>query len=182
VTHNLKQDKKVLRAHYRSIRKGIGESRREEAALELPIYLSLKIKNFREILSFCSFQDEIDTGPLNQLLLQEGKLALPKIEGRDILPYHVTDLVNGVKDFGHGFLEPDPKICTLADSIDCVFLPGIVFDEQGGRIGYGKGHYDQFMALYPNLYYIAIGFREQLSLERLPIDPQDQPYKELCLV
>jgi 5-formyltetrahydrofolate cyclo-ligase len=182
VSYSLKQDKKVIRAHYRSILKGIDDLRREEASLQLPIYLRLRIKKFSQVLSFSSFKDEINTGPLNQMLLEEGKLSLPKIEGKEIVPYHVTNLVSQLKDFGYGFLEPDPKKCTPANNLHCILVPGIVFDKEGNRIGYGKGYYDHFIAQHLELYFIAIGFREQLSPHTLPIEPHDQSYKELCLV
>jgi 5-formyltetrahydrofolate cyclo-ligase len=182
VIHNVQKDKKMLRKHYRSIRKEIGAIRRKEAAKELVEELHPKIERFLQVLSFYPFMDEIDTTLINERLLQEGRLVLPKIERGEIVAYVVTDMAKQMRDFGHNFLEPDPHLCLVADHLDCVLLPGIVFDKEGNRIGYGKGHYDQFMKLHPHLHYIAIGFREQLSPTRLPYDPHDQPYKELCLV
>jgi len=52
---------------------------------------------------------------------------------------------------GRGILEPDPKRCKIVpiDSLDIAIIPGIAFDEKGGRIGSGDGYYDRMIPKLP---------------------------------
>jgi 5-formyltetrahydrofolate cyclo-ligase len=65
---------------------------------------------------------------------------------------------------GH-FLEPDPSRCNVVpiECIDIAIIPGIAFDEKGGRIGSGDGNYDR---LIPNLPIttrkVALTFEDQI--------------------
>lgn len=45
-----------------------------------------------------------------------------------------------------GIPEPEQGAPVVPQEIDAVFLPLLVFDERGNRIGYGKGFYDRFLA------------------------------------
>jgi len=44
-----------------------------------------------------------------------------------------------------GIQEPKQGIATEPEKIDMVIVPLLVFDEQGHRVGYGKGYYDRFL-------------------------------------
>ena len=71
-----------------------------------------------------------------------------------------------------GILEPDPKKCNTVpiECIDIAIIPGIAYDEKGGRIGSGEGYYDR---LIPDL---AVTTRKvALSLEDqiVPLVPME---------
>jgi len=68
------------------------------------------------------------------------EMNLMKIDNID------RDLILGPR----GILEPDPGRCNAVpiECIDIAIIPGIAFDEKGGRIGSGDGYYDR---LIPNL-------------------------------
>ena len=65
------------------------------------------------------------------------KMKLIKIDNVD------TDLTLGPR----GILEPDPIQCNVVpiECIDIAIIPGIAFDEKGGRIGSGDGYYDRLI-------------------------------------
>ena len=82
-------------------------------------------------------------------------MKLMKIDNPD------TDLTPGPR----GILEPNPNLCNVVpiECIDIAIIPGIAFDEKGGRIGSGDGYYDR---LIPNLPIttrkVALTFEEQI--------------------
>ena len=63
-------------------------------------------------------------------------------------------------------LEPNNYNLVLKEDIELMIVPGICFDQKGGRIGYGKGFYDNYLNdISP--YKIGICFKEQLLINEL---------------
>lgn len=75
-----------------------------------------------------------------------------------------------------GVLEPDASKCKVVpmDRIDIAIIPGLAFDEKGGRIGSGTGYYDR---LIPRLAIttrkVALAFEEQLVVQ-VPMESHDK--------
>lgn len=78
-----------------------------------------------------------------------------------------------------GIEEPIEAICQklAPEQIDLVIVPGVVFNEQGFRIGFGGGYYDRFLAQY-NGTTIALAFEEQIQ-SSIPIDEYDMPVQQI---
>jgi 5-formyltetrahydrofolate cyclo-ligase len=103
------------------------------------------------VLAFASFGSEVRTLPLIEALLQAGKrVLLPKVNcaTRTLDLYAVeccsTDLEPGIWDI------PEPicsrcELCSPRD-LDFILVPGVAFDLQGHRLGYGGGFYDDLLA------------------------------------
>ncbi|TLU84867.1 MAG: 5-formyltetrahydrofolate cyclo-ligase [Chlorobium sp.] len=78
------------------------------------------------------------------------------------------------------FGQPEPAELTLADEshLDVVLLPLLAFDDQGYRLGYGKGHYDRFLRRLSeqkvNPFRIGLSFFTQ-KVETVPVDIWDEP-------
>lgn len=152
-----KENRLTLKTEWRQIllqkRKALPKERREKASL----LLKEKLKSRGRILSFTSMGSEIDLTPLNNHLKAQGRLFL--------VPYALDSLIQAP-----------------LSEIDCILVPGLGFDRDLYRIGYGKGYYDRFLAKTGDLHTIGVGFKEQLCEEPLPRDPWDIPVKELILV
>jgi 5-formyltetrahydrofolate cyclo-ligase len=161
------------------IRNSLSVKRREEAALHLRTLLVSRGR----LLSFFSFQSEIDTHSLNVILASQGRLFLPKREKDALIPYQVTDLASQLQKTSFGLMEPKPELCKRAsfDQFDAILVPGLGFDSDHYRLGYGKGYYDRLLA-HTKLPAIGVGFQEQAVASPLPKDPWDLPVQELILV
>ncbi len=72
-----------------------------------------------------------------------------------------------------GLLEPK-KSCSLisVEDMDCILVPVLVFDEGGGRMGHGKGFYDQMLVDFKRPK-IGIAYEWQCFPEALPMDGHD---------
>jgi 5,10-methenyltetrahydrofolate synthetase len=108
----------------------------------------------RVVLGYASFGSELDTRPFLQAVLGSGRvLALPRIDraARRLALHEVRDLEVELRPGMWGIPEPAPARCrTVAPpEIDFVLVPGVVFDPEGGRVGYGAGYYDRLLAAWP---------------------------------
>ena len=83
------------------------------------------------------------------------EMKLMKIDNLD------TDLTLGPRNI----LEPDPNQCNVVpiECIDIAIIPGIAFDEKGGRIGSGDGYYDRLIPKLPiTTRKVALTFENQI--------------------
>jgi len=79
-----------------------------------------------------------------------------------------------------GILEPTKGSTVDPCLIDIVLLPGVAFDQECYRLGYGGGFYDRFLPrLSPNAIKIGIAFGMQM-VDRVPRDPHDIPLDGVC--
>ena len=53
-----------------------------------------------------------------------------------------------------------------------MIMPGVSFDEECHRIGYGGGFYDKYLEKHPDLHTIAVAFELQMYRE-LPFEEHD---------
>jgi 5-formyltetrahydrofolate cyclo-ligase len=133
----------------------------------------------RVTLAYASFGSEVDTRPLLRHVLDGGRLlVLPRIQRaeRRLALHQVRDLDTDLQPGPWGILEPSPDRCrpVTAREIDFVLVPGVVFDPDGGRIGYGAGYYDRLLAVWPEPAppVVAAAFELQI-VPAVPVLPTD---------
>ena len=120
--------------------------------------------NTKIILNRCFDQNRIVVLPaFNE---ERHEMSLLKIDNVE------TDLILGAR----GVLEPDADRCKAVpiENIDIAIIPGIAFDEKGGRIGTGSGFYDR---LVPKLSIttrkVALALECQL-IQQIPMESHDK--------
>lgn len=121
--------------------------------------------------------DEVPASNYARWFYEAGhRIALPWFAGRTA-PMQFREWAN---PFVEGGLEPDPfkALQPPADAEalipDVLFCPLLGFTGSGGRIGYGAGHFDRWMADNPPQLAIGLAWDCQLE-ESLPIEPHDIP-------
>lgn len=133
------------------------------------------------ILLFASFGTEVDTWPLLEELTESAKsLVLPAVGDQSgVLHLRVVeDLQSDLEDGVWGIREPSEG-CPEVDvgELDFLCIPGVAFDESGGRIGYGGGYYDRLLSqaaqITPQAALVAIAFELQI-IPVVPTDPHDR--------
>jgi 5-formyltetrahydrofolate cyclo-ligase len=103
------------------------------------------------VMLYAAFGSEVETEGLVRAALGEGKrVVLPRTDKvRRVLELHyVCDPVDEhVAPGTWGIPEPRADRCGTAEAtdIDLVVAPGLAFDEEGGRLGYGGGYYDRML-------------------------------------
>lgn len=172
--------KESLRLEFLTKRKGLSQKRRDEANSHAFEKLQALVEGYECVMSYSSLESEVCTGAFNVWLACQNRLCLPRIESSGLVPCIVTDVEKELKTFSHRFKEPDFS-CAIAEKVDLVIIPGVVFDKNGGRIGFGKGYYDKFLerAKIPS---IGLCFSEQIYEKPLPLKKHDIVMESLCIV
>ena len=98
------------------------------------------------------------------------KVAVPKCIG-DNLEFYYINSINDLKEGSFNIPEPTTNIKASDFQNSICITPGVVFDQKGFRIGYGKGFYDSFFKVYTG-YKIGLCVRDCVVSE-LSIHPHD---------
>ena len=145
--NNIKSD---LRSHYLKLRSKFTSQQIENFTIEIVnrcLELNLWNKSIYHLFMASEQNNEIDTSILLSVLQGKDKqIVIPKILDHYELEHYLLADQTPLKRTRWGILEPQSGIKINSDQIDVVFVPLLIFDLQGHRIGYGKGYYDRFLA------------------------------------
>lgn len=129
----------------------------------------------QHIMGYNAFGSEIDLRPL--LSLEPAKhYYIGRIESQKTRTMTIRN-IEGATFVRHplGPLQPTPDAAeAAATDIDMVIVPGLSFDEQGNRLGFGMGFYDRVLArLRPDAIRIGVTY-EALVVPSLPSEEHDE--------
>ena len=125
--------------------------------LEAPVY-----RQARTLYGYLPYNQEVRTIPILEQALRDGKqVAVPKVYGDTMNFILLEDLTQVAKGYA-GIPEPIADGPVAQDPAALVLMPGLAFDPQGHRIGYGGGFYDKFLAQEPEHPTIALCYDFQV--------------------
>ena len=141
-------NKQILRNEYKKIRKNIGNKEEQDNVIFNKVINLEEYKQSDLILIYVSLKDEVDTIKLIKHSLEiDKKVAVPKCIGDNIVFYYINSLED-LEERYFGILEPKTnEIVNNFNNSICI-VPGLAFDKQNNRIGYGRGFYDRFLEKY----------------------------------
>ena len=154
--------KAALRTKYQSIRQNIKNKDQQNSLIFQQAVNNPQIKQSDLILIYLSFNDEVDTQPIINHFIKSKKIAVPKITDSKMEFYYITPKTKFQKN-KFGIPEPinSQKVSNFQNSV-CL-TPGICFDKNGNRLGYGHGFYDKFLN-QNNIYSIGLCYSKCLVL------------------
>ena len=145
---------------------------------ELPCW-----KKADTVFAYMDLPGEVKMREFIRRCWEEGKtVAVPKIIASDT-DDRITAAqmrfyrISSFDDLNEGMMhimEPDPDRCECLDSEEdaLVIMPGVAFDTDRRRIGYGGGFYDRYLAVHPGHVTVAAAYEFQV-LEQVPSQEQD---------
>ena len=169
-------DKKELRRAIRERKRAMTEEEivSRSQMLGLLLIQSEAYKNAKTIYGYLPYNQEVRTVPMLEKALRDGKrVAVPKCYGDEMKFIFMDDLSKVEKGYA-GIPEPIADEPVADDETALVLMPGLAFDPQGHRIGYGGGFYDKFLAAEPNHPTLALCYEFQM-LPRLETEAHDIP-------
>ncbi len=169
-------DKKTLRAEIRAKKRAMTAQEIEEksAALAKAFYETPEYKEAKTIYGYLPYNQEVRTTRMLSHALADGKrVAVPKVYGDTMKFILLSDLTQVAKGYA-GIPEPVADGPVAADPTALVLMPGLAFDPEGHRLGYGGGFYDKFLAAEPDHPTLALCYDFQM-LPHLDTESYDIP-------
>ena len=120
------------------------------------------------VSGYLPIRDEIDPRPLMEALAPRARIALPKVRA-DRMWFLVMGAGDSLERGGFGLTEPSGGEEVVPDVL---LVPLLAFTRAGGRLGYGKGHYDRYLAAHPGRRTVGIAFAAQ-EMPELPLEAHD---------
>lgn len=172
----LRSEKAAVRAAMKALRDAIPPAERARMALAIEAGLMglPAVRAARVVLLFSSFGSEVPTDGIARRLHSEGRrVLLPYLTGSRMEAGELRD-GDALVPTTYGPMEPADRRPVEPGEIDLVVAPGLAFDRQGHRVGYGAGHFDRYLArLRDDATRVGIAFHQQI-IPAIPHGPGDQ--------
>lgn len=170
-------DKKNLRKIMIEKRDMIDEEKEVfDTKIKLDLLNTDLYKKSKNIFIYIGFGSEINTKDIISCFFNDNKsVYVPKtnIETKEMNAVKIDSFENLVEN-RYGILEPnnDEEILNKKD-LDLIILPGVAFDYDGGRVGYGGGYYDRYLeSISKSITKVALVYDFQL-LDKVPCEDHD---------
>ncbi|MCQ2431071.1 MAG: 5-formyltetrahydrofolate cyclo-ligase [Clostridia bacterium] len=171
-------EKKALRREYRMLRSAVPadeRARRDRAVCET-LADFLRARKPEKVFFYAPMGFEIDVMPLFSVCAAAGlSCGFPRCETEtSTMKFYEVSSEEQFLTGAYGIREPGPDCPVLCpDCSSVILVPGLVYDTDGYRVGFGKGYYDRFLASFPG---ISVGIvYDEFVLPHVPRGEFDLP-------
>lgn len=172
-TKDIKKElKKAVRKEIKALRAAHTDAQIHEMSLKAcEQFLSLSEYQTSDIIyAYMDCKHEVETRDMIRAAWKDGKkVAVPRVQGERMQFYYITSFDEDLEDGYFGIREPK-EINPANEKKALLMMPGVAFDEQRHRVGYGGGFYDRFLEEHPDMITVALAFEFQVK--------QEVPYEE----
>lgn len=170
-------DKKALRREIGAKKRALSvadiESR--SAILADKLYKTTQYRDCQSLYAYLSFNQEVRTNPIIEQAWADGKrVAVPKVVGDEMVFIWIDSFEGLAPQGAFHIMEPIEDGPVADDERALILMPGLAFDPQGHRVGYGGGYYDRFLEKEPDHPLVALCYDFQLY-DRLEVEAHDVP-------
>jgi 5-formyltetrahydrofolate cyclo-ligase len=145
---SVKEEKRILRAKIRQLKENFSVEQKKESSIAIfnEIEKLDVFKNSNIILLYWSMEHEVFTHDFIKKWSNNKKILLPVIDADDLLLKEFSDERSLRKSEKFPVFEPQGDSFKLPNKIDLAIVPGVAFDVDYNRLGFGKGYYDRLLA------------------------------------
>jgi len=151
----IKKQKDDIREEYKERRRQMSSDekfRRDSAVCKAAEGL-VSFRYAEYVLLYAATSDEIDVYEIARIAFEKGKkVCFPRCDKKThTMKYHIVNSIDELSPDAYGILEPaeDAPVYDPASPGGAVcFVPGLVYDRAGYRLGYGKGFYDRYLSAF----------------------------------
>ena len=169
-------DKTELRRRIREKKRAMTPEEIEERSRELgrKFAATEAYRKAKTVYGYMPYNQEVRTVPMLEQALRDGKkVAVPKCYGDEMKFIYLDDLTKVAKGYA-GIPEPIADEPVAHDETALVLMPGLAFDPEGHRCGYGGGFYDKYLAAHRQHVTLALCYDFQM-FAHLDVDDYDIP-------
>ncbi len=170
-------DKKALRREIGAKKRALSAAEIESrsAILADKLYKTTQYRDCQSLYAYLSFNQEVRTNPIIQRAWADGKrVAVPKVVGDEMVFIWIDSFEGLAPQGAFHIMEPIEDGPVADDERALILMPGLAFDPQGHRVGYGGGYYDRFLENEPDHPLVALCYDFQLY-DRLEVEAHDVP-------
>ncbi|OYT27742.1 5-formyltetrahydrofolate cyclo-ligase [Thermoplasmatales archaeon ex4572_165] len=170
--------KEKLRKEIKQKRRNISkeENRKKSKEIKEKLFGLKEYKDAKIVLFYVSYDGEVFTHELIKEALDDKKVVVPISNKKDCsLSLSILEFWDDLIEGPYRILEPK-KDCIKEisiDEIDLIVVPGVAFDENGNRLGHGKGYYDRLLEK-TKAKTVGLAFEFQI-VKNIPTDRNDVP-------
>lgn len=176
----MNETKKELRKHYKNVRLSMVDKTAKDKSITKKLLSSELYKKAETVLIYVSSEIEVDTHLIIKDALSQGKtVATPLCNSDDCtMEFYIIEKTDDLHKGAYGIFEPN-SYCRKVSYDDCsiCIVPGLSFDKDGYRLGFGKGYYDRFLSVFPGKS-IGLCYNECIC-EKAVRDKYDKSVSEL---
>ena len=173
-------DKKEIRTMIRAQKRAMTPEQIQSASKKLgELFLQSELyRQAESVYGYLPYNQEVRTTDMLRQAIADGKrVAVPKCYGDEMRFIWMDDL-SAVAPGYSNIPEPVADEPVADDPHALVLMPGIAFDPEGHRIGYGGGFYDKFLSAEPEHPTLALCYGFQM-LEKLETEEFDIPVDQV---
>lgn len=171
---DIKAEKNALRQQIHLKRNSMNETSKElfDVSICKVLVQLIEERNCKTVHAYLPMGSEINIAPLLQMLLsKELTVVTPKTLKKRKLQHLVLTSLENLESGIYGTSHPANGIEYSGD-YDLIIVPGLAFDTNNYRLGYGGGYYDAFLAENPNTFMVGIGYPFQ-KIKSVPKEAHD---------
>ncbi len=168
------EEKQLLRKQVLSIRKALTPEQIVEKSERIitNVLAIAEYQNTTCIYAYIPAKGEVDVTSLIEAAWRDGKkVAVPKVVEKDLIFYYINnydDLESGY--FGINEPKAGLEVASCEDAL--LIIPGVAFDKDGHRIGYGGGFYDRYLEKHTGHFVMAPAYDFQV-VDKIAVEEHD---------
>ncbi|UAL46144.1 5-formyltetrahydrofolate cyclo-ligase [Sutcliffiella horikoshii] len=177
------KEKSLLREEMKKILGGMDRSSHDMQSKEIQdrLFSSTEWQDAQTIAVTISRFPEVDTEAIiTRAWDEEKKVAVPKCFPKDkSMHFYYLENFNQLESVYFRLKEPivtEVEMCPK-DKLELMLVPGLIFDEEGYRIGFGGGYFDRYLVDYTG-YKVSLAFSQQM-VKKVPTDHYDIPVHKI---
>lgn len=171
------EDKKILRKQMQEIRDALTMEDVDICSKQIAEQLlhSSLYKECTHICVYDAFRNEVSCEYITTKALQDGKCVYLPVtdEASKTMEFYQITEDTIYREGNYGIREPefDEKSKILQDKA-LILMPGLAFDQNKHRLGYGGGYYDKYLSLHKEHITVALCYNFQI-VDELPYEKHD---------
>ena len=172
-------EKKEIRKQYKMLRNKMSEMEVKEKSDRIcqNIISSNLFQQAEKMLVYAPLGNEVDICPvMEEGWRQQKRIAFPKVFGETMRYFEISSFSQLEEGTFHVMEPVETNPIDWEEAL--VLVPGVAFDRQGSRMGYGKGYYDRFFEGKTDCVKVGVAYELQVA-DQLPTEENDLPMEYL---